>query len=53
MKTTCYPLMVNLAMTKTDLGLILGLLGLLAAIGLSAPVLLAAVVSFAVGRVTG
>ncbi len=39
-------------MTKTDLGLLLGLLGLLAALGLSPALLLVALVSFMVGQAT-
>ena len=39
-------------MTKTDLGLILGLLGLLAAVGLSPVLLLVAFASYLVGRAT-
>jgi hypothetical protein len=38
------------AMTKTDLGLMIGLLGLLATLGLSPVLLLVALVSFLVGK---
>lgn len=41
-----------MAVTKTDLSLALALLGLLATLGLSPVLLLAAFVSFLVGRVT-
>jgi hypothetical protein len=39
-----------MAISKTDLGLLLGLLGLLVALGLSPALLLASLFSFIVGR---
>jgi hypothetical protein len=41
-----------MAITKTDLSLLLGLLGLLATLGLSPALLLAAIASFLAGRCT-
>jgi hypothetical protein len=41
-----------MAISKTDLSLLLALLGLLATLGLSPVLLLAALVSFLVGRAT-
>jgi hypothetical protein len=41
-----------MAITKTDLSLLLGLLGLLATLGLSPVLLLAAIASFLAGRCT-
>jgi hypothetical protein len=40
-------------MAKTDLGLMIGLLGLLATLGLSPVLLLVALVSFLVGKAMG
>jgi hypothetical protein len=42
-----------MAISKTDLSLLLGLLSLLATLGLSPVLLLAALVAFLVGRATG
>jgi len=42
-----------MAISKTDLSLLLGLLGLLATLGLSPVLLLAALAAFLVGRATG